>query len=394
MLPDNSRNTRRRRCVVALTAAIFAATSSAALADTTVFTDDFTGGAKPQWSGGIGYQTPSSEWVLGDAANGGQPFGNASPTLTLTGLAPHTSYSLSLDFIAIYSNDGDEPFTITDSSGNTLQPATSFSGVSFNNQCFPHACPPQDQPPTTGSSGVVDLGYGTFYDSGHGYDLTYTGVSSSTGTLVITIAETASQGWSDEGWVLDNVAVTTNTASSGTKSCQGQSASEVSTDQGPAYVSPGVTVDDSGSNVVFTGTSGDDVIIGTDGADLINAGAGNDTVCARKGADRVNGQTGNDKIQGGDGADSLWGDAGNDTVRGISGNDKVVGGNGTDTLTGDAGNDRLRGGSGDDTLSGGSGSDDLDGDNGAPAFGFGTDSCDGGPQVDTFVNCEVITGAP
>src|SRR4051794_12206103 len=61
----------------------------------------------------------------------------------------------------------------------------------------------------------------------------------------------------------------------------------VTTDQGPAWTSPGVVVDDSPDGLVYVyGTDGDDVIVGTDGRDGVIGDAGqsatlggNDTIC-------------------------------------------------------------------------------------------------------------------
>jgi len=62
-------------------------------------------------------------------------------------------------------------------------------------------------------------------------------------------------------------------------------------------------------------------------------------------------------LQGSGGADRLYGYAGSDTLDGGSGNDRLYGGLGADTLLGGFGNDRLYGGEGQDILTGGSGRD-------------------------------------
>jgi Ca2+-binding RTX toxin-like protein len=71
-------------------------------------------------------------------------------------------------------------------------------------------------------------------------------------------------------------------------------------------------------------------VTGSDGDDLVIAGAGNDT------------------ITGGDGNDTLIGGAGNDSLDGGAGNDILIGGDGNDTLDGSIGSDTLTGGAGDD----------------------------------------------
>lgn len=63
------------------------------------------------------------------------------------------------------------------------------------------------------------------------------------------------------------------------------------------------------------GSTFDDLIIGTDRGDFIDAGAGDDTILA---------VSGNDLVVGGDGDDTICAAAGNDTLIGGSGNDTFV----------------------------------------------------------------------
>jgi uncharacterized protein len=74
---------------------------------------------------------------------------------------------------------------------------------------------------------------------------------------------------------------------------------------------------------VLRGTNGVDVIMGLGGADVISGGNGNDIICGGAGADVLDGGNGNDQILGGFGADGLYGGNGNDTL---------IGGSGSDTL--------------------------------------------------------------
>ncbi len=141
----------------------------------------------------------------------------------------------------------------------------------------------------------------------------------------------------------------------------------------------------------ITGTPGPDLIVGTNGPDLIYGLGGDDKIFGGRGDDHIVGGPGEDRIDGGNDDDNLWGGPGDDRVSGGNGRDHVVGDNGEDQLDGGAACDDILGGSGDDELEGGPGADQLDGDNSAPAFGFGTqDFCDGGPQHDVFVNCELF----
>jgi uncharacterized protein len=120
-------------------------------------------------------------------------------------------------------------------------------------------------------------------------------------------------------------------------------------------------------NDVINGTNGDDVIVGLGGNDVINGGGGDDVIC---------GGGGNDTLNGGNGNDTLLGGFGNDTLNGANGNDTLSGGGGNDTLNGGHGDDSLDGGDNDDTLVGDAGNDTLTGGTGADSFsgGAGTDT--------------------
>lgn len=81
------------------------------------------------------------------------------------------------------------------------------------------------------------------------------------------------------------------------------------------------------------------VILGTNGPDLIKAGAGNDVVCAVAGNDRVDGEHGNDTIFGGDGRDRIAGGDGNDRLHGNNNDDTFNCGPGLDAASGGPGGD-------------------------------------------------------
>lgn len=122
---------------------------------------------------------------------------------------------------------------------------------------------------------------------------------------------------------------------------------------------------------------GDDVILGTEGNDIIIGSAGNDTICGLGGDDIIRGNAGNDWIDGGDGKDD---------IRGGIGNDQISGGNGADFIRGDRGQDTINGGAGADILSGGKGADLINGDGGKDTLygGFGDDQINGGNDNDTI----------
>ncbi|MEW2133199.1 FG-GAP-like repeat-containing protein [Streptomyces sp. NPDC005435] len=129
-------------------------------------------------------------------------------------------------------------------------------------------------------------------------------------------------------------------------------------------------------NGVVTGTSGADVIVTGNGNDSVSGNGGNDTICAFGG---------NDAVSAGGGADHVDGGPGNDAISGGDGNDVIHGGAGDDALSGGAGNDVVVGSAGGDTLSGGNGTDVCAGDdNGGPTLP-GTDSIAAGGSCETVV---------
>jgi Ca2+-binding RTX toxin-like protein len=96
---------------------------------------------------------------------------------------------------------------------------------------------------------------------------------------------------------------------------------------------------------------------------------------------QVVGTSGNDVLDGTGGKDVICGLEGDDVLNAKSGKDILLGGAGNDTLNAGNGKDRLFGDDGDDTLLGGNGKDALDG-------GAATDSCTGGKKKDTITGCE------
>ena len=131
-------------------------------------------------------------------------------------------------------------------------------------------------------------------------------------------------------------------------------------------------------------TSGDDVILGTEGPDVINAGDGADVICGEGGDDVINAGNGPDIVFGGNGADTIQAGQGRDTVFGERGADFISGGKGKDTLDGGAGNDDIRGNEGTDTINGGAGNDELRGGQKADILNgnLGDDNLVGGTRPD------------
>jgi len=82
------------------------------------------------------------------------------------------------------------------------------------------------------------------------------------------------------------------------------------------------------------GTFEDDIITGTQFADLIFAFGGNDIISGGQGNDCIIGGGGDDFIFGNAGSDHLVGGEGNDILKGNSGEDKLTGGLGFDIIDG------------------------------------------------------------
>jgi Ca2+-binding RTX toxin-like protein len=129
-----------------------------------------------------------------------------------------------------------------------------------------------------------------------------------------------------------------------------------------------------GDDIVYGG-NGDDIIDTEAGEDIVYGGADDDMIDSGRDADKVYGQSGNDTITTGPGNDEAHGGSHDDTIIVNAGNDRAFGNSGSDFLGGGNGNDYLHGGSGDDTVAGHRGNDDLRG-------GGGDDNLYGGPGLD------------
>ncbi len=156
------------------------------------------------------------------------------------------------------------------------------------------------------------------------------------------------------------------------------------------------------------GGSGNDVLGGTTGTNILNGGPGVDTATyagrvepitadlddvANDGAGSENDLLqGFESLTGGSGNDFLTGSPAPNTLSGGPGNDVLDAGDGTDTLLGDAGNDQLIGGSGVDGYAGGEGDDNLTAFDGLAESldcGGGTDGA-AVDVADTLANCENV----
>ena len=155
----------------------------------------------------------------------------------------------------------------------------------------------------------------------------------------------------------------------------------------------------------LTGTTGDDLLLGTDcadriegrgGDDLIDARGGSDVIVTAAGNDHIVGGAGHDRIDAGGGDDIVFGGAGNDVIHGGAGNDSLHGGDGNDTILGGAGHDLITGGDGDDIIDAGEGDDVVDGGAGDNVIdaGAGDDTITAGDGDNTVLagdGCDLVT---
>lgn len=142
---------------------------------------------------------------------------------------------------------------------------------------------------------------------------------------------------------------------------------------------------------IVNGNEGNDRLILGKGDDTIFGGKGNDTIAGEQGQDFFSGDIGDDILYGGnindqftDLADTIYGGEGNDSIFGQQGNDFLNGNQGNDYLVGGTGNDFIRGGKGGDVLIGNEGSDTLIGEIGQDAL-IGGITAPGAADVDVFV---------
>ena len=127
--------------------------------------------------------------------------------------------------------------------------------------------------------------------------------------------------------------------------------------------------DRSHRSCTITGTrDADQLIEGTDGADVICGLGGQDKIKGRGGDDLIYGGRGRDLIYGHRGDDEIWGGAGRDEIRAGIHADRIHGGFGHDAISLEAGSDAAWGGRGSDGMSATGGPDVLRGGRGRDAF--------------------------
>ncbi|WP_298801641.1 calcium-binding protein [uncultured Lentibacter sp.] len=140
---------------------------------------------------------------------------------------------------------------------------------------------------------------------------------------------------------------------------------------------PDIAQDRSVEHLITSGSSGNEALYGSEGADQMNGYGGEDTLDGGAGRDDLHGWTGDDILMGGAGQDTLHGEDGQDSLMGGDDADALYGHNGDDALYGGAGEDMLQGSAGEDALFGGDGADALHG-------GLGQDTLIGEAGQDTL----------
>lgn len=187
-----------------------------AQAQVTVYTNNFQGGSTAGFSNGSISSTPgtvahATDMFLGEFG------GSNSTTLTLTGLAAHTTATINFDLYMIRSPDGDGPqgggadgWSLT-GGGNTLL-STTFANYPGNTQQFQSQANPNagGQAPYTGSTEQNTLGYtfnGGPMDSVYHFSYTF---ANTAGALSFVFGSSFNEDITNESWGIDNVVVQTN----------------------------------------------------------------------------------------------------------------------------------------------------------------------------------------
>ena len=150
--------------------------------------------------------------------------------------------------------------------------------------------------------------------------------------------------------------------------------------------------DDAAGRVYRVGAAGGEPTVFSDDSDLSTGELGGIAVEPERCAGRMPtlvGTTGKDVLTGSDFPEVISALGGADVIRAVGGDDVICGGSGGDRLFGSAGRDRLLGGPGKDRLVGGPSKDRLIGGRGRDLLsgGGGKDVCKGGPARDRERSC-------
>ncbi len=205
-----------------------AAPHPASAQNTTVYSNNFTNGAGLGWSSGATDTTPGTAAHAADKFLG--QFGNQTTTLSLAGLAAHSTVNVTFDLYVIDSMDGNgefggapDPWSFA-ANGNTLL-ATNFANYDLQageTQSFGGAngtggyLTGGTYSPYTGAAEKKTLGY--VFGNGFGsdaedavYHLSFT-FNDASSALALSFTGQPDESLSNESWGLDNVVVKTNAA--------------------------------------------------------------------------------------------------------------------------------------------------------------------------------------
>ncbi|WP_405851292.1 calcium-binding protein [Streptomyces sp. NBC_00090] len=254
---------------------------------------------------GAGFAFALARYQGGDATTPPPP--SADLTVATTGTAT-VSIGDRVSYTVTVTNRSTSTSTAT---GATLTDTLSGAGVTLVS-----AAPSQGTCTTTATRATCALGS---LAPGASATLTVTAEPRSTGTLTSTATAGATQ---PDPVTTDNT-VTATTSVNNARGC--------------------TIIGTSGADTLNAGFA-HDVICGLGGNDIIRASYGNDTVHGGYGNDNLDGGFGDDTMNGGPGNDILTGYYGNDrltTTDAVSGNDTANGGSGTDTCTTDPGDTRI-----------------------------------------------------
>jgi hypothetical protein len=192
----------------------------AAFAGEVVYTNDFSAGAGSDWSVTGTSTTPGTLAHPADAFLGEFGLGNNTDTLTLTGLDPYTTGTVTFDLYAIQSLDGNGEFgggpdDFSVDSGSTTLIATNFANFPGNTQAYPDSIAPigagADNAPDTGAVEVNTLGY-TFDGSPMDavFDLSATFASTGSTLSLVFNFDSNEDLATNEGFGIDNISVSTD----------------------------------------------------------------------------------------------------------------------------------------------------------------------------------------
>ncbi|MBX3095522.1 MAG: PEP-CTERM sorting domain-containing protein [Fimbriimonadaceae bacterium] len=172
---------------------------------------DFESGVGAEWS-------TNSTFVFNGTTTLGR-FSTGSTQLTLTGLNLGEVVTLSFDFYALDSWDGNSAGTGPDRLVVMMDSTTvldsTFSNVGFNNQDYPQATGLGNNPRYTNADdwamdagGTLPNGYygNSLYRFGGSLNPSFSTVATSS-TMVINFTDFGLQGVGDESWSIDNVRV-------------------------------------------------------------------------------------------------------------------------------------------------------------------------------------------